>query len=203
MGVVRGFRAQSDGLRFPRLLDSPGMSQENLGSLFSGAGMGKHVVPIILALLVACSEASPSALPSPSPTETELSTTASPALTKVPNVVGRDLSAARRILGRAGLHVDASKEYSKVPPGVVIHQTPIKRLAEGSTVVVVVARPFPKVPNVIGLRHKLATRTLVKRGFDVRTIRRMSGSPAWTVISQTPAAGAEAEPGDVVTLRLA
>jgi resuscitation-promoting factor RpfB len=165
--------------------------------------MGKHLVPIVLALLVACSEAGPAALPSPSPTETELSTTASPVMTKVPNVVGRHLSAAKRILNGAGLHVDATKEYSKVSPGIVIHQTPIERLAEGSTVVVVVAQPFPSVPNVIGLRDKLATRTLVKRGFDVRTIRLSSGGPAWTVISQTPAAGVEAKPGDVVTLRLA
>ena len=71
----------------------------------------------------------------------------------------------------------------------------------GSTITLLVAKPLPVIPNVVGDKLRAARRTLERRGFEVR--KEGSSQPKDTVIRQSPEGGTSARPGRVVTLVVA
>jgi hypothetical protein len=126
-------------------------------------------------------------------------------LTRVPNVKGSSNRRADRLLDRAGLEVVVERKLSRAPAGTVLGQSidPGDRVEVGDMISIVLAKPFPRVPAVLGQRLSSARRTLQDRGFAVRVDKRISDDPEGTVIGMTPDVGTEVRPGRVITLLIA
>ena len=140
----------------------------------------------------------------PTRTSSPPTTTTPPPATEVPDVTGEDQASARSLLGELGLVSAIRKRYSReVEGGVVILVTPKpgQLVQVGSTVDLLVAKPFPRIPGVLSKNLSQAKRTLRGVGFDVDVLQRDSTTePDGDVVLQRPPAGTEARPGRVVTL---
>jgi hypothetical protein len=73
----------------------------------------------------------------------------------------------------------------------------------GDTIHIVIAKPYPRVPSVLGQGLSPARQTLQSQGFAVRVDKRVSGEAAGTVIGMSPGPSTEVRPGRVITLIVA
>jgi serine/threonine-protein kinase len=127
----------------------------------------------------------------------------------VPNVVHKPSAEALKILTQKGLQPTAQNESSEtVAKGLVVSTDPTAGvgLQIGSPVTVLVSSGAREtsVPEVSGESQANATATLSAAGLKVSTVKREVAEPtAGTVISQSPAAGAQAKPGSTVTIVVA
>ena len=146
---------------------------------------------------------SPTAVTEPTTDET---TSPEPSVAEVPNVQGDDQSNAVETLDAAGFTVDIEMKLTSAETrGTVLRQS-IEGGTEaelGSTITLVVAKPLPVIPNVVGDKLTAARRTLKQRGFEVEVKKEGSSKPKDTVIRQSPGGGTSARPGRVVTLVVA
>jgi beta-lactam-binding protein with PASTA domain len=125
---------------------------------------------------------------------------------KVPDIKGLQLARAEKILTKAGLEAELTKKYSNEPDGSVLQQdpTPGSKVTEGSFVQVLVAKAYPKIPNILGRSLSQARRILERAGFDVGHVSKQTSSLTKdTVISETPIAGTGAQPGRNINLVVA
>ena len=136
---------------------------------------------------------------------TTAATTTAPELVTMPAVGGRRIAVARRQLEALGLEVGVREVFEARPAGTVIGQsiragTEVER---GSPVTLRVSKgpqPVP-VPKVVGAARQAAETTLRGAGFEVRVQEAPSDDvPAGAVISQDPAAAAQAKRGDTITI---
>jgi serine/threonine-protein kinase len=128
-----------------------------------------------------------------------------PGTVQVPDVTNRTAEEASGILGEAGFGVQSREEASdQVENGRVIRSEPGAGSAvePGSQVTIVVSsgRAAVGVPPVVGLTEDNARAQL--EGFDVQVTDQQTFNPNedGIVASQSPTAGAEAEPGSRVSL---
>jgi hypothetical protein len=124
----------------------------------------------------------------------------------VPNVVGLDSQSAAKKLQRLGLTLGSvSKQYSHQKAGTVLHLSIHVggKVEEGTRISVVLAKPFPTVPSVVGLSAQQATSKLKAAGYPVRITKQSSSQATGTVISVSPSAGTELLPGKTITLTVA
>ena len=124
----------------------------------------------------------------------------------VPDVVGASQSAAATVLTGAQLVVGTiSEQYSvTVPVGAVAAQTPAAGtpVLPGTAVDLALSRGGIDVPGVAGLTQGSASNVLTAAGFRVGTVTQEHSLTvaSGTVISQSPAAGAQALPGAAIDL---
>lgn len=131
-----------------------------------------------------------------------------PATAVVPDVRGRSLAEAERLLQSADLAmVEGERRPSQERPDTVLEQSPAPgtRVRRGTSVTVIVSAPSPtvRVPDVRGRSRAEAARIL--RGADLAYVegdRRPSTGPADVVIEQDPRPGTQATPGAAVTVIL-
>ena len=101
---------------------------------------------------------------------------------------------------------DVVTEESDQPEGRVFAQSPTAgtEVDEGSTVTIRVSSGTgtTAVPNAVGLGEAEARDRLVSAGFEVETEEVFSDREPGTVVSQNPAAGAQAADGDTVTIQV-
>jgi serine/threonine-protein kinase len=127
----------------------------------------------------------------------------------VPNVVHKPSAEALKILTQKGLQPSAQNESSEtVAKGLVVSTDPTAGVGVqiGSPVTVLVSSGprETSVPEISGESQANATATLSAAGLKVSTVKREVAEPtAGTVISQSPAAGAQAKPGSTVTIVVA
>jgi hypothetical protein len=145
----------------------------------------------------------PTPTPAPAPTPTPTPQPSS-VLAAVPKVVGLTRPDARELLTRDGLKIGrVEKRPSSRAPGTVLRQNikPGTRVKPHSEVTLVVARPFPRVPNVVGLDKTTAVHRIRSAGFRVDTSRQTTTSGAdRVVLSQSPSGHARKRPGGTVHL---
>lgn len=132
-----------------------------------------------------------------------------PGTAAVPGVEGQSAADATRRLEAAGFQVRIRRRSSDtVPKGDVIgtqpgENTPAER---GSTVILLVSAGPQKVavPNVVGQSEDSARSTLTGAGFTV-TVTQQDDAKATpgTVLSESPAAGTQADKGSAVTIVVA
>jgi eukaryotic-like serine/threonine-protein kinase len=127
---------------------------------------------------------------------------------EIPDVAGKSPDDARIDLTKIGFRVAVQQEASPtVPKGTVVRTEPAAaaKVDRGSPIVIFVSagKGLP-VPSVIGSSQAEATATLTASGFKVDATSRPVSDPAdaQRVMSQTPSAGAEAEPGATVVIRV-
>lgn len=138
----------------------------------------------------------------------------------VPSVVGLRQARAVTVLERAGYVAEASRTPSAEPRGIVVDQEPDAgaALAQGGTVAIVVSRgpevvttvetvtepaETITVPDVVGEDHVAAGATVDSRDLIADSFPVESDETRGTVISQSPAPGAEVPPGTHVRLDVA
>ena len=124
----------------------------------------------------------------------------------VPAVEGRTLDQAVEEIEDAGLDSDIVTEANDAPEGTVFRQSPSAgtEVDEGSTVTIDVSGgpDTTPVPNAVGLGEAEARDRLVDAGFEVQTQEIFAERESGTVVSQDPAAGAQASGGETVTIKV-
>jgi eukaryotic-like serine/threonine-protein kinase len=123
----------------------------------------------------------------------------------IPDVEGLPLKVARRQLNKAGFQVDINPKASDtVKKGLVISTTPAggTLLEQGSRVRVNVSSGVEKfgVPNVLGLDHAAAERSLEGKDLVPVVQEQESDQPEGKVFQQNPVAGTQVSKGDRVTI---
>jgi resuscitation-promoting factor RpfB len=121
----------------------------------------------------------------------------------VPKVVNLGLQRARSRLRRADLGVRIVERPSWRRVGVVLGQKlqAGSKVTAGKTIVLLVAKPMPSVPGVLGQPTKAAIAALRRAGFRIATTTQaVTTGAGGLVMSQTPAGTVQAAPGDVVNL---
>lgn len=125
---------------------------------------------------------------------------------EVPDVTGYDQTGAISRLVSAGFdYLIETAESDTVPAGIVLSQTPTggmkARPGEKVTIVVSMGDSRIEVPDVTGYDQISAISILVSAGFEYYIDTAESDTvPAGNVISQTPAGGTTAKPGERITL---
>jgi serine/threonine-protein kinase len=129
-----------------------------------------------------------------------------PETVEVPNVTGRQASAARQQLEDAGLQVaeEVERQDDNAPRNQVLFTDPAagSTVEVGETVTLTVSNGQVDVPNVVGMSLDDATAALEDVGLDVR---RTPDDPsaeqeAGQVSAQSPEAGDKVNPGSTVSL---
>ena len=122
----------------------------------------------------------------------------------VPNVEGKQESAAEATLQNAGFTVSVQQDTTSTQPaGTVVSQSPGPNTtaAPGSRVTIFVSGAA-SVPNVVGLSAQSAQASLQSAGFrvNVQTVAGPADTAAGDVWQQNPAANATEAPGTTVTI---
>jgi membrane peptidoglycan carboxypeptidase len=132
-----------------------------------------------------------------------------PKTDKVPNVVGKKLDEAKKILVQAGYGVSATQVDNSAPKGQVVAQNPGggSSASKGSTVTLSVSRGGggPKgdvvVPGVVGHSAKSAADEIRRAGLRPRTIFAIARQgDVGRVLSQSPGGGSHVPRGSEVIL---
>lgn len=128
----------------------------------------------------------------------------------IPDVVGDDVSRAKKKLIDLGLDVEQVNKVDKtVERGIVISTDPSAdtEMNKGDTVTVYVSLGAPEeplvVPNLSGLTEQAARSKLASLGLKVGTTTKGDSiEEAGTIIDQTPAADTKVEKGSIVDIVL-
>ncbi len=124
--------------------------------------------------------------------------------TEVPDVVGEEVAVAKAHLEDAGFTVDTSfRDVAGHKRGEVVDQTPdaAESADEGSTVELVVASGFVKLPDLVGKSQADAVKALEKLGLEARISTRLAPQEAGRVLDVAP--DDRARIGDTVDLVVA
>jgi len=115
----------------------------------------------------------------------------------VPDVVGRRVTVARRLLGAEKLENEVVYVPSDADQiGLVLQQTPAagRTALQGTSIRLRVGSgPLLLVPNVVGLYREAAVRLLGEAGFAVSVVFNDNGDAPGTVVAQDPAAGSSGQ----------
>jgi serine/threonine-protein kinase len=134
-----------------------------------------------------------------------LTVSAGPGASKVPATAGLAQEEATEKLEAAGFTVKTQNVNSDaVEEGLVIHSEPAaaETATNGSAVTLFVSRgpKLAKVPVLVGSQRRLAVQQIRGRGLTPGVSEEESARPAGEVISQSPSAGSEVEPGATVAI---
>ncbi|MGC1166085.1 MAG: PASTA domain-containing protein [Solirubrobacterales bacterium] len=137
--------------------------------------------------------------------EVTLTVSSGPGSGKVPATSGLAREEAEKKLEAAGFGVDVKTVSSDgVEEGLVIHSEPSggETATNGSAVTLVVSAgpKLAKVPVLVGTQRSVAVQQIRGRGLEPSISEEESGTPAGEVISQSPDAGSEVEPGSAVSI---
>jgi beta-lactam-binding protein with PASTA domain/predicted Ser/Thr protein kinase len=137
--------------------------------------------------------------------EVTLTVSAGPGSGKVPATAGLPREEAVEKLEAAGFEARVeTANSSAVEEGLTIHSEPSAgtTATNGSEVTLVVSAgpKLAKVPVLVGSQRRLAVQQIRGRGLTPSVSEEESGSPGGEVISQSPSAGSEVEPGSAVSI---
>ncbi|MGN6254050.1 MAG: protein kinase domain-containing protein [Solirubrobacterales bacterium] len=134
-----------------------------------------------------------------------LTVSAGPGQAQVPATAGETQADATKKVEAAGFEVAVRKVNSAaVEEGLVVHSEPKSgaTATKGSTVTLFVSRgpKLTKVPVLVGSQRRLAVQQIRSRGFVPSVSEEENPAPRGQVISQSPSAGSEIEPGSTVSI---
>ena len=135
----------------------------------------------------------------------DLTVSAGPGSGEIPHVNGLAQAAAEQKLEKAGFEVAVEQvNSSSVEEGLVVFSEPRSgdSATHGSTVTIFVSQgpKLAKVPVLVGTQRRVAVQQIRGRGLTPSVSEEESSSPAGEVISQSPSAGTEVEPGSTVSI---
>jgi len=110
----------------------------------------------------------------------------------VPNLIGMELSAAKKALQSNALIIGKlEQKVSDAEPGIILSQNPKPDtlVKTGSAIDVVVAAAGVEIPNIIGRSEKKASAILIEHDLEVGKVTQRLSIFKGIVIEQSPAAG--------------
>ena len=140
----------------------------------------------------------------PADTLVTLYVSSGPGNVSVPNVEGKQQSAAETELQNAGFSVSTQQDTTSTQPaGTVVNQSPGggAMVKPGSKIIIYVSGAA-SVPNVVGLSEQSAQTSLQSAGFqvNVQTVAGPANTAPGSVWQQNPNASATAPQGATVTI---
>jgi len=137
--------------------------------------------------------------------EVTLTVSSGPGSGQVPSTAGLSREEGEEKLEAAGFESEVETVNSaSVEEGLVIHSKPSggSTVTNGSTVTLVVSRgpKLTKVPILVGSQRRLAVQQIRGRELTPSVSEEESAAPAGEVLSQSPSAGSEVEPGASVAI---
>jgi len=135
----------------------------------------------------------------------DLTVSAGPGSSEIPGTSGLTAEEATKKLEEAGFAVLVQRvNSSSVEEGQVIYSNPRggQSATNGSTVMLFVSRgpKLTKVPVLVGSQRQLAVQQIRGRGLTPSVSEEENRAPEGQVISQSPSAGTEVEPGSTVSI---
>ncbi|HEY9365633.1 MAG TPA: transglycosylase domain-containing protein [Agromyces sp.] len=125
-------------------------------------------------------------------------------LADIPQVAGLSLDAAKKAIEAAGFVAeDGGPQDSNLPAGTVSGTDPSGQAGKGATIRIFTSNgSMTGVPNVVGMTGDQAEAALKQAGFKVQRQSENTVDPTkvGVVISQNPAGGGFAKPGDQITI---
>ncbi|MFB6609716.1 transglycosylase domain-containing protein [Agromyces sp. NPDC056379] len=125
-------------------------------------------------------------------------------LSDVPQVAGLSFDAAKQAIESAGFVAeDGGQQDSNLPAGTVTGTDPSGQAGKGSTIRIFTSNgSMTGVPNVVGMTQDQAEAALKQAGFRVQRQNEDTVDPTkvGVVLSQNPAGGGNAKPGDQITI---
>lgn len=125
-------------------------------------------------------------------------------LVDIPQVAGLSFDAAKQALETAGFVAeDGGQQDSNLPAGTVSGTDPTGQAGKGTTIRIFTSNgSMTGVPNVVGMTGDQAEAALKQAGFKVQRQNENTVDPTkvGVVISQNPAGGGFAKPGDQITI---
>jgi serine/threonine-protein kinase len=137
--------------------------------------------------------------------DVNLTVSGGPGQVEVPDVTGQPREEAEQAMDEAGLGVTVeTRNSSEVPVDLVIETDPSagESVRRGSEVTLIVSSGPGQVavPAVVGQTRSAAEQQLSAEGLESSASEETSDRPAGEVISQSPDAGTEVDPGSTVEL---
>lgn len=122
---------------------------------------------------------------------------------KLPDLVGTSRTRAVDLEELYGWVVTVEYRYSTMRAGTVLAQRPAAgtMMRYGAPYTLVLAKPLPKVQDVVGMWRAGALRDLDR--WDVIVVEEVSTKPPGRVIAMTPSAGSPLVPGATITITVA
>lgn len=125
-------------------------------------------------------------------------------LVDIPQVAGLSFDAAKQAIESAGFVAeDGGQQDSNLPAGTVSGTDPTGQAGKGTTIRIFTSNgSMTGVPNVVGMTGDQAEAALKQAGFKVQRQNENTTDPTkvGVVISQNPAGGGFAKPGDQITI---
>ncbi len=137
--------------------------------------------------------------------EVTLTVSSGPGSGKVPPTAGLPRDEAVEKIEDAGFDPEVeTRNSAAIEEGLVIYSEPSAgtSVTNGSAVTIVVSSgpKLAKVPVLVGSQRRLAVQQIRGRDLTPSVSEEESSSPAGEVLSQSPSAGTEVEPGSTVTI---
>ena len=140
----------------------------------------------------------------PADTLVTLYVSSGPGKVSVPNVEGKQQSAAETELQNAGFSVSTQQDTTSTQPaGTVVNQNPVGgTMVEPGSKITIYVSGAASVPNVVGLSEQSAQTSLQSAGFkvSVQTVAGPANTAPGSVWQQNPNANATAPQGATVTI---
>lgn len=125
-------------------------------------------------------------------------------LVDIPQVAGLSFDAAKQAIETAGFVAeDGGQQDSNLPAGTVSGTDPSGQAGKGTTIRIFTSNGSMKgVPDVVGMTEAQADAALKQAGFRVQRQNEDTIDPTkvGVVLSQNPAGGGSAKPGDQITI---
>ncbi|MFC9558801.1 transglycosylase domain-containing protein [Agromyces sp. NPDC056965] len=125
-------------------------------------------------------------------------------LVDIPQVAGLSFDAAKQAIETAGFVAeDGGQQDSNLPAGTVSGTDPSGQAGKGTTIRIFTSNgSMTGVPNVVGMTGDQAEAALKQAGYKVQRQNENTTDPTkvGVVISQNPAGGGFAKPGDQITI---
>ena len=123
----------------------------------------------------------------------------------LPSVVGQMSGSAERLAEKYGWDIKLKRRYSIEREGKILAQSPASgtRMRYDAPFTVVLAKPLPKLPRVVGMRKAKALSELRMFNWQVAVVEQVSSRRPGTVLAISPSGGSGLLPGSAITVTVA
>lgn len=123
----------------------------------------------------------------------------------LPDLVGDSRDRAEELESEFGWSLEVGYKYSTEKKGTILSQSPAsgQMMKYGAPYKVVIAKPIPKVPSLVGMGKGAAIKKAKQAGYTVSVVEQVSSSKPGSVISISPGTGSRLVPGSQITITVA
>lgn len=123
----------------------------------------------------------------------------------LPSIVGQMVGSAERLATKYQWDIKIRTRYSSAREGKILAQSPAPgtKMRYEAPFVVILAKPLPKVPRVVGMSKTKALSELERFNWRITVVDQISSRRLGTVLAVSPSGGSRVLPGSAITLTVA